>query len=156
MIKYTLKCAQGHVFEAWFRGSSAFDTLLKAGQVSCAACGTIEVEKTLMAPSVTPARKKASPDAARRSEVTTREVTTPQITTPVGSPMEQAMRALREHLHRHSDYVGKEFATEARKIHDGDADERSIWGEATSEDAKALLEDGIAVAPLPPMVRRDD
>lgn len=141
MIKYALKCRDGHAFEAWFRDSDAFDAMNRAGQVGCAVCGMTEVEKTIMAPAV--GKSGADPEPAA------------PLSTPA-SPAEQALRKLRDHLRKSSDYVGKEFAEEARRIHDGDAEERAIWGEATREDARALSEDGIPVAPIPWMSHRDD
>ena len=142
MIKYALRCAAGHDFESWFRDSAAFDALLTAGQVTCSVCGDARVEKTLMAPAVTGAKKKD------------REAEAP-LSTPA-TPAEAALRMLREHLKKNSDYVGKEFADEARRIHVGESEQRSIWGEATAEDAKALKDEGIPVAPIPFMPRRDD
>lgn len=141
MIKYSLKCSKGHVFESWFKDSVAFETLSKAKQVSCAICGTTKVEKTIMAPAVSGVKKSTDRDAPLSQPST---------------PAEAALKELREHLKTNSDYVGKDFADEARKIHDGEADARSIWGEATKEDAKSLHDDGIPVAPLPFMSRQDD
>lgn len=141
MIKYALKCSKGHSFESWFKDSSAFETLAKAKQVSCAVCGSIKVEKTIMAPSVSGTKKKADAEAP--------------LSQP-SSPAEAALKEMREHLRKNSDYVGNDFATEARRMHDGESDQRSIWGEATKEDAKSLKEDGIPVAPLPWMSRQDD
>lgn len=141
MIKYALKCAKGHSFESWFKDSSAFETLSKAGQVSCAVCGSKKVEKTIMAPSVSGTKKKGGGDAP--------------LSQP-SSPAEAALKEMRDHLRKNSDYVGNEFAAEARRIHDGESDARSIWGEATKEDAKALKDEGIPVAPLPWMSRQDD
>ena len=142
MIKYALKCSKGHVFESWFKDSGAFETLSKAGQVSCAVCGTAKVEKTIMAPSVSGTKKK--------------DATTDTPLSQPSTPAEAALKELRKHLRDNSDYVGKDFASEARRIHDGEADQRSIWGEATKEDAKSLKEDGIPVAPLPFISRQDD
>lgn len=141
MIKYALKCSKGHSFESWFKDSLAFETLSKAKQVSCAVCGSTKVEKTIMAPSVSGTKKKADADAP--------------LSQP-SSPAEAALKEMRDHLRKNSDYVGTDFATEARRIHDGESDQRSIWGEATKEDAKSLKEDGIPVAPLPWMSRQDD
>lgn len=132
MILYALHCDQGHDFESWFKSSQAFDTLLAAGMVGCSICGSTSIQKTLMAPSVRPVR-----DAAEKS------LGTPQ------SKLEEAVAALRRQVEENSEYVGMNFATEARAIHDGDAPERAIHGEARLEEARALLEDGIAVTPLP-------
>ena len=139
MIRYTLKCTKGHSFESWFRDSQAFDTLSKARQISCSVCGSTKVEKTIMAPSVS---ASTGEDAAPLS--------TPQ------NPAEAALAQMRQHLRENSDYVGKEFADEARRIHIGEAEARGIWGEATPDDAKALKDEGIPVAPIPWMSRQDD
>ena len=141
MIRYSLRCSEGHDFESWFRNSSAFDALSAAGQVSCSVCGSAKVEKTLMAPAVSGTREKSEEPAP--------------LSTPT-TPAEAALRKMREHLRKNSDYVGQEFAQEARRIHDGEADERAIWGEATLDDAKSLNDDGIPVAPIPWMSRQDD
>ena len=139
MIRYTLKCTKGHSFESWFRDSQAFDTLSKARQISCSVCGSTGVEKTIMAPSVS---ASTGEDAAPFS--------TPQ------NAAEAALAQMRQHLRENSDYVGKEFADEARRIHIGEAEARGIWGEATPDDAKALKDEGIPVAPIPWMSRQDD
>ena len=128
MVRYSLSCADGHGFESWFQSASAFDDLASRGLLSCAECGSPRVEKALMAPAVS---KRDAPLA------------TPQ------SPQEAMLAAMRRHVEENSDYVGQSFATEARKMHLGDAPERSIWGEASPSEAKALIEDGISVAPLP-------
>lgn len=144
MILYTLKCKEGHAFESWFRDSSAYDALAAAGQVACAVCGDTSVEKAIMAPAVgSGTREPAEPPK-------------PASLSEPASPAEAALRKLRDHLETNSDYVGQGFADEARRIHLGEADARSIWGEATPADAKALHDEGIPVAPLPPMSRRDD
>ena len=142
MIRYALKCAEGHDFDSWFRDSEAYDTLRKAGQVNCAVCGDTRIEKSIMAPAVSNARKS--------------EPSTDAPLSAPAHPAEAALRKMREHLEKNADYVGKEFASEARKIHDGEADARGIWGEASREDAKALVDDGIPVAPLPFISRTND
>ena len=146
MIRYSLKCSNDHDFDSWFRNSEAFDTLVKAGQVTCSLCGDSKVEKAIMAPAVKGGKKKdAEAEAAQNAPLST-----------PSSPAEIALRQMREHLEKNSDYVGKEFASEARKMHDGEADARAIWGEATAKDAKALIDDGVPVAPLPWISRQDD
>jgi hypothetical protein len=132
MIRYALSCKDSHAFESWFKSAAAFDGLAAAGHVTCPVCGTAEVTKSLMAPAVAHAAKPAAPT----------------LTEPA-NPMEEAMRALRRQVEENSEYVGVNFVTEARRIHDGDAPERAIYGEARPEDAKRLIEDGVPVAPLP-------
>lgn len=136
MIQYSLKCAEGHQFDSWFQSASAFDKLQAAGHVACAICGSAKVNKALMAPRV------GNGDTARDAPETA-PLTAPK------SAAEQALAALRAHVESNSDYVGGRFAQEARAMHTGDAPERPIWGEAKQDEAKALIDDGIAVAPLP-------
>ena len=131
MVRYSLSCAEGHGFESWFASATAYDDLASRGLLSCVECGSSRVEKSLMAPAV------ATRDAIA-----------------VKSPREARLAALRRHIEETSDYVGPSFAREARAIHDGDAPERPIWGEAKPEEARALLEDGIPVAPLPFIPKR--
>ena len=134
MIRYSLRCDQGHDFDGWFRSSDGFETLRAAGQVSCAICGSAKVEKALMAPRVAHGGEGA-PDS-------------PDLHSPRDGH-EAALEKLRRHVEANSDYVGMSFAAEARAIHEGSAPERAIHGEARLEDAKKLVEDGIPVAPLP-------
>ena len=134
MIRYTLKCDQDHRFESWFADSAAYDKLVGLNAVACPTCGSTAVEKTLMAPKVsTPAPS---------------EPTVPSLSAP-SHPLEKELKALREKIEKEADYVGSNFATEARAMHDGEQDHRPIWGEAKPEEAKALAEDGVAIAPLP-------
>jgi hypothetical protein len=121
MIRFHLKCDQNHQFESWFQSNDAFDKLAQKGLVACAICGSVEVSKSVMAPAV--ATK--------------------------GAPAEHPLAALRRKVEESADYVGASFATEARAIHDGDAPDRPIYGEARPEDARRLLQDGIPVLPLP-------
>jgi hypothetical protein len=135
LIRYTLSCDKDHRFDSWFQSSNAFDTLALGGHLSCAVCGSVAVTRAMMSPSV-PAKGRAS-----------------DLKTPT-SDAEKALTKLRKHVEDNSDYVGPSFADEARKMHDGDAPERAIWGEANFADAKKLIEDGIPVAPLPFMPKR--
>jgi hypothetical protein len=147
MIRFTLKCKDKHSFESWFQSGAAYDSLRAAGMVSCAICGSTEVEKTLMAPRVTPGRKKAKGEIeatpAPRESPSEKPLSTPT------TPQEVAIAALKKVVQEKSDYVGMNFATEARAIHEGTSPERAIYGEAKLEDAKKLIEDGVPVAPLP-------
>ena len=152
MIRYDLKCAKGCEFESWFASSAAYDALAAAGMVSCAVCGGDNVEKALMAPRVRTARKtaEAAPEAPRPSEETA-----PVLSAPAGGEVETMLRKLRAEIEAKSDYVGDRFASEARAMYVGDKEHRAIHGEATKDEAKSLMEDGVPVAPLPFRVRRD-
>lgn len=133
MIRFSLKCAKDHSFESWFPSGSAFDTLKAAGHVACPVCGSGEVEKALMAPSV----------AAPRGEAER-----PSLGAPA-TELEAALAALRRQVEENSDYVGMDFVTEARRMHAGEVPERAIHGEARADEARKLLEDGVPVTPLP-------
>ena len=128
MIRYDLKCSKGHRFNSWFGSSTDYDKLMTAKMVSCAVCGDLDVTKAIMAPRISKGERPLSAPA---------------------SPAEQAVKELRKKIESNADNVGTNFAAEARAIHDGDAPERPIYGEAKIEEAKALVDDGIPVAPLP-------
>lgn len=134
MIRYTLKCEKDHSFESWFASAEGYDALLAAGHVACAVCGSTGVSKALMAPAVKTDSDKPLSGAA--------------------NPMEEALAEMRRQVEENSDYVGMSFAAEARAMHDGDKPQRSIYGEAKFDEARALIEDGIPVAPLPFAPRR--
>jgi hypothetical protein len=129
MIRYALRCDSDHGFDSWFGSAAAYERLRAEGHVVCPDCGSTVVDKALMAPSVAAPRESAlaAPRDAR----------------------EAALAALRRRVEENAEYVGLEFATEARRIHDGEAPERSIYGEARPDDARRLIEDGVPVAPLP-------
>lgn len=150
MIRYDLKCANGHAFEAWFASSAAFDEQAERGLVNCALCGSTQVEKALMAPRVPAkgnAKEPAAPDTPAQQSM---------MSAPVPPEMAEKLAALRKEVEANSDYVGKDFADEARKIHLGETEARAIYGEASGEEVKALVEDGVPVAPLPFMPKRND
>ncbi|SHH73680.1 DUF1178 family protein [Cognatishimia maritima] len=145
MIQYALKCPDGHQFDSWFQNAAAFDKLRQAGMVTCAVCGSVDIEKAIMAPRVHPARSAASPAQEPEPVAAPKE-------RPLSAPAsaaEQALAEIKKHIEANSDYVGKNFAKEARAIHTGDAPERAIYGEANADEAKSLIEDGVPVAPLP-------
>lgn len=139
MIRYTLRCDRDHEFESWFQSADAFARLEAAGRLSCAVCGGTGVSKSLMAPAV----RAGHDDAGAPGDLSTPR-----------SPVEQALAALRRHVEENSEYVGLKFADEARAIHAGDSPGRAIHGEARPDDARALLEEGVPVAPLPFRTRR--
>jgi hypothetical protein len=142
MIKYSLVCEQAHEFESWFPSSEAYETQRKRGFVTCPVCHSAKVEKQIMAPSI--ARKDKTPAPA-----------TPPEAQPVAilSERERELRAmikaLREYVTENAENVGDRFAEEARKMHYGETEHRSIYGEANPAEARALIEEGIEVHPLP-------
>ncbi|MEX0697117.1 MAG: DUF1178 family protein [Dongiaceae bacterium] len=147
MIRYALVCQCRHKFESWFASSAAYDKQAARGLVTCPACGSTKVEKAIMAPRLAGAKKSGEESA--------REVAAPEAPTPVAmiSPQEREFRKklkeLRDHVTKNADYVGPKFSEEARKMHYGEIEHRSIYGEATPDDAKTLHEEGIEFHPLP-------
>jgi len=136
MIQFTLKCTNDHRFESWFQSGAAFDKLHASGMISCTTCGSTDVTKAMMAPRVSTTDAVAAPQAK------------PKLSEP-DNPAAKALSDMRKFVEKNSDYVGKDFATEARAIHEGDAPPRLIWGEARGDEAKKLVDDGVPVAPLP-------
>ena len=130
MIVYSLRCKNGHEFEGWFRDSVAFDSQSGDGLLCCPTCNSRQVEKSMMAPSLALSR-----DAKPRRELGTTR---------------QFMTGLRKYVQENAEYVGPNFAEEARRIHYGETADRHIYGETTQEEALALEEEGVDVAPLPP------
>ncbi|MFN0113845.1 MAG: DUF1178 family protein [Paracoccaceae bacterium] len=144
MIHYDLECDRGHGFDSWFQSADAFDRLSGQGMVACARCGSPKVKRALMAPALRKPREAvpvaAGPAAAKLGP--------PRLSRPEGD-LEEALAELRRQIEENSEYVGLNFAAEARAIHEGDAPERAIYGEARRDEARALIEDGVPVAPLP-------
>ncbi|MEM9583471.1 MAG: DUF1178 family protein [Pseudomonadota bacterium] len=141
MIQYALTCENDHHFDSWFQSGEAFDKLHSASMVTCAICGSSDVRKSIMAPRIGKSAEGPVPAADR----------------PLSAPAttaEQAFKELREKVEANSEDVGKNFAKEARKMHNGEAPERAIYGEAKPQEAKALIEEGVPVVPLPFMPSR--
>jgi hypothetical protein len=136
MIKYALACDQDHAFEGWFGASADFDDQQSRGLLECPVCNSRNVRKQIMAPSVagTKAQKSAAVDAPAQMQ----------------AMMMEAMGRVRAHVEENFDYVGDAFATEARAIHEGRSEDRGIYGEASPKEVRALVEDGVKIAPLPP------
>jgi hypothetical protein len=150
MIRYALVCAKGHSFESWFQNSSAYDKQAKRGLVSCPQCGTPKVEKEIMSPRLAGARKRdAAPARSETAADRTNQTTPVAMVSPQEHELRKKLKELREHLTKNSDYVGPKFSEEARKMHYGEIDHRSIYGEATPDDAQKLHEEGIEFHPLP-------
>lgn len=148
MIKYDLKCDKGHSFESWFASSSAYDSLRAAGHLACGVCGSTEVKKGIMAPRVnTSASDVRTP--AQTQDIAAPEVQDADAQAPSAADVEAALTRMRTEVEKNATYVGGNFATEARDMHLGDVPTRPIWGEANAKEAKALIDDGVPVAPLP-------
>jgi len=134
MIRYALVCDSGHSFEGWFGASADFDDQASRGLLSCPVCGSPGVRKQIMAPAVSGTRKQDSGGLPANAQ----------------AMMMEALGRVRRHVEDNFDYVGDSFAAEARLIHEGKSEERGIYGEASSTEVKALVADGVPVAPLPP------
>lgn len=139
MIRYDLICKNRHVFDGWFSSSAAYDEQRKSGSISCPMCSTVEIDKQLMTPSI---GRKSNRKAETRSPMVA-------ASDPRMKKLLQKMRELKEYVENTADYVGDRFAEEARRIHYKEVEERGIYGETTAEDARALVEEGIEVHPLP-------
>ncbi|MCX7561188.1 DUF1178 family protein [Sulfitobacter sp. F26204] len=135
MIQYTLKCEANHNTTSWFKSADAYDALEKSGHLSCAVCGSSQVTKALMAPRVRGSEEHETPQV-------------PVLSEPAGES-EQAIAAMRKKVEETSDYVGDSFVKEARAMHAGEKPQRSIYGEARLDQAKALLDEGVPLMPLP-------
>lgn len=155
MIRYSLVCDKGHEFESWFADSAAYDKQAKRKLVSCPACGSVKVEKALMTPRLASSKKKHTAAAVPVEATPPEAAAETPVETPVAmmSPQESELRSklkeLRDHLTKNSDNVGTKFPEEARKMHYGETEHRSIYGVASPEEAKDLAEEGIEFHPLP-------
>jgi len=143
MIKYRLRCDADHSFDAWFPDSAAYDKQADAGLLSCPTCGSVSVSKALMAPNVASSKKRSD------REISEEAVSAVSQMTPEMAAIREKLIALRTEIESKFDYVGKEFAEEARKIHYGEKDPHGIYGETTPAEAQALREEGIEFAPIP-------
>ena len=150
MIRYTLACDKGHQFESWFADSAAYDKQAKRKLVTCPQCGSAKVEKAIMAPGISTSKKRAKANTpAPVAADTTPESSKVAMISPQEQEFRSKLKEFREHLTKNSDNVGKKFPDEARKMHYGEIEHRSIYGEATPKDAKEMLEEGIEFHPLP-------
>ena len=136
MIRFALVCDRGHDFDAWFGSGDGYDEQVEARAVTCPSCGSAEVKKAPMAPAVKRSKSPAPPESLGSSE---RKKTY------------AFLKGLRAHLEKNAEHVGPAFPEEARKMHYGEAEARSIYGEASLEEARALKEEGIPAVPLPPL-----
>jgi hypothetical protein len=135
MIKYKLTCGSGCAFEGWFRSSEDFDAQAGEGRLECPYCASTKIERAIMAPSLLRGGAPASDRASRMAEI--REA------------MADAARRARDYVEKNFDYVGERFPEEARRIHYGETKHRDIYGEATGAEVKELVDEGVAIAPLP-------
>jgi hypothetical protein len=151
MIRYNLRCERGHAFESWFQSSSAYESQEKRKLVNCPACGSAKVERAIMAPQIV-SRKSRDRAAPAPAAPTATEVAAPA-STPLMMAQERELRVklreLRDHIVKNADNVGERFPNEARKMHYGDIEHRPIYGEASPDEARSLIDEGVEVSPLP-------
>jgi hypothetical protein len=148
MIRYHLRCERGHAFESWFQSSQAYESQEKRNLVNCPSCGSAKVERAIMAPQIVSkkGRDRAAPAPA------TAEATPPASTSLMMAQdheLRAKLRELRDHIVKNADNVGERFPVEARKMHYGDIEHRPIYGEASPEEARSLIDEGVEVSPLP-------
>jgi len=145
MIRYNLRCEKGHAFESWFQSSGAYDSQVKRKLVNCPHCGSVKIEKAIMAPRIvgkSKNRPEPPPDTGSES-------TAPLMMAPQEAELRAKLKELRDHVTKNADNVGENFPSEARKMHYGDIEHRPIYGEATPDEARSLIDEGIEVTPLP-------
>lgn len=154
MIHYELRCTstpEEHAFDGWYRDSAAFEGLVKAGLVECPVCGGTQVARALMAPAIPkkgrPARNVAPPPPP--PEAAPAPPVQPAAAGPMPAQLRAMLQKLRAEVERNCDYVGQDFAEEARRMHRGESERRGIFGEASDGEAEALREEGIEVARIP-------
>ena len=151
MIRYRLVCERAHEFDSWFRNLDAFERASAAGELVCPVCGSGNVEKTLMAPAVATGQKRSRAEAPADAEPAASTMAQSWGNTMPAMPAEmlETLRRIKRDVVENADYVGSRFAEEARRIHYKETKARGIYGEATQEDARGLLEEGIEFYPLP-------
>jgi hypothetical protein len=166
MIRYALQCERGHAFDSWFQDSASFDKQAKRGLVSCPICDSVRIEKSIMAPQIPrkgrtteqrAGEEKTMRATARRKKAAAAEATTAPAATPSPEPLMMAQEAelraklkeLRDHIKANADNVGEQFPEQARKMHYGEIEHRPIYGDASPDEAKALIDEGVEVLPMP-------
>jgi len=169
MIVFDLKCEENHVFEAWFQSSEAYDTQVSEGQIGCPFCGSTAISKSLMSPNI-PTKgnckdsetDKNAPILVDGDHMVSASANVPETMEASAEDVKRAlehmhetMKKYRNHVKKECEYVGENFAEEARAIHDGTAESRGIYGEATLEDTEDLLSDGIDILPVPGLGKLD-
>ena len=149
MIRYALICDKSHSFESWFADSAAYDKQAKRGLVTCPQCGSATVEKAIMAPQLANTKKRGKRAVSSAPAPAPAENTPVAMLSPQEKELRQKLKEVRDHLTKNSEHVGQKFSDEARKMHYGEIEHRSIYGEASPEQAKELAEEGVEFHPLP-------
>ncbi|UPY37338.1 DUF1178 family protein [Sediminicoccus sp. KRV36] len=163
MIRFSLRCQNGHKFETWFKDGAAHERMAAAGLLECPVCGDTHVTKALMAPAIKKARGVKGRAEAPPAELPASPPKPPEPDTeaprlaagPMPAQIVALLQRMRSEVEKSCENMGKDFAKEARRIHEGEAEPRGIYGEATESETEALREDGIEVARLPWVPRAD-
>ncbi|HWL79841.1 MAG TPA: DUF1178 family protein [Roseomonas sp.] len=154
MIHYQLRCDQDHSFDGWYKDSAAFEKLAGAGLIECPVCGGTRIERALMAPAIGKSREVEAPPPAPIQAADTGK-TAQAAAGPMPAQVLALLQRMRAEVEKSCDYVGHEFADEARRIHRGESERRGIYGETSDTEAEALREEGIDIAHLPWVPRAD-
>ena len=151
MIRYALRCERDHEFESWFQSSSAYDSQVKRKLVTCPVCGSAKVDKAIMAPRIVgkKGRERVAPEPAPAPTTEVAEQQPTSLMMAQERELRAKLKELRDHIVKNADNVGERFANEARKMHYGEIEHRPIYGEASNDEARALIEEGVEVSPLP-------
>ena len=153
MIRYALRCERDHQFESWFQDSAAYDQQVKRKLVSCPVCESVRIEKAIMAPRIVSKKGRERAEQVEQAAAPATPAPAAQEATPLVMAQERELRAklkeLRDHIVKNADNVGERFPNEARKMHYGEIEHRPIYGEASPEEAKSLIDEGVEVSPLP-------
>jgi hypothetical protein len=144
MIRYTLRCDRDHTFESWFQDSAAYDTQVKRRLVGCPVCDSVKIEKAIMAPRIVSKKGRAEPAPVPAPAPAAEALLMAQ-----ERELRAKLKELRDHIVKNADNVGEKFPNEARKMHYGEIEHRPIYGEASPEEAKSLIDEGVEVSPLP-------
>ncbi|WP_428536695.1 DUF1178 family protein [Rhodopila sp.] len=157
MIHYQLQCRQAHGFDGWFKDSASFEKQAKRGLIECPECGGTEIDRALMAPALT--KRDVTPVAV---EAPAAPAQAPAVAAPakvaggrLPAQMLAALQRMRAEVEKNCDYVGPDFADQARAMHRGEIEPKGIYGESTEEQAESLAEEGVAVAKIPWVPRAD-
>ena len=149
MIRYSLVCENGHEFDSWFPGSDAYDEQARRGLVECPACRTTQVKKSIMAPRLSKGGSEPASDSAPANESSERQSPAPVVMDERLVALRTMIREMRTTIAKHTTDVGSAFPDEARKMHTGEIEHRPIRGEATADEARELIEDGVPIMPMP-------
>jgi hypothetical protein len=155
MIHYQLRCSQDHGFDGWFKDSTAFDKVAAAGLVDCPVCGDTKVRRDLMAPAIAKPRAEPVPVPAKPPAEAEPQPSPTATAGPMPAQLLALLQRMRAEVEKNCDHVGRDFAEEARRMHRGESERRGIYGEASSEEAEALADEGIEVGQIPWVPRAD-